>query len=196
MAETTMTVTEYCNHADLSRTAFYEHRKHGVLDGCFTRKPGYRKDFVVVEKADKALTENIRWNPGGQATKRKHKKRETTPEPPETDDFPESFEAEEAGMMMHFVMASEFGLVFRPLEGPIPLKEMEKATVECLDLIFSYLAEIATGEAEDPAASAAMAVLYALIGSTAFEIDYEKLEKRPHLLAELDKLKKKKGKKQ
>ena len=189
-----MSVTEYCNHADLSRTAFYEHKKRGALDGCFTRKPGHRRAFVVMEKADEALKKNVCWNPGGIATKQKFKNKSETTEAPETDDFEPSFEAKEAGMIMHFVMASEFGLVFRPFEGPITLEEIERATVECIDMIYSYLVEIASGTAKDPAASAAMAVLYALIGTTAFEINYEKMPKRPNLLAELDKLKKERKK--
>ena len=185
MKKELMTVTAYCNHADLSRTTFYEHKRTGALDGCFVKEPGKVKPLVDVQAADEALKKNVRYDPGGQATKRKFAKMKAVAEPPDV------FEVWDAGFYMHFYLTSEFGLRWIDDPEPIPREEMEERTTEALNTTFSYLADIATGAAEDPAESAIMAVLSALIGCTGLKIDYEKMDKRPRLFAEVAKCKKK-----
>lgn len=77
MNQTLMTVVDYCRYRDLSRKAFYDHKKHGALDGCFAKKPGYSKDFVIRELADAALQENVSaiHRVGGMATKAKFRQK-------------------------------------------------------------------------------------------------------------------------
>lgn len=72
-----MTVTAYCKYADLSRKQFYHHKKSVALGGCFTRKPGKKKDSVIKENADIALLQNVsrKTQKGGSATKKKFKQK-------------------------------------------------------------------------------------------------------------------------
>ena len=186
MNQTLMSITDYCKYRDLSRKQFYHHKQTGALKGCFAQKPGYKKDFVVKELADEALKKNVRYNRGGRATKRKYKK---IAEQMETE-MPELYDAATAGFFMHEFLCSEFGLTFKDTE-PVTLEDMEERTSEGLDMTFRYIIDIATGDAEDPAESAIMAVFMALLGTTVLNIDYEKLAKRPRLFAEIDKIKQK-----
>jgi len=78
MTEKLMTVSDYCKYRDITRGAFYRHRREGKLNGCFRRKPGGAREYVIVSKADKALDAKIApmQQIGGQANKAKHQKQD------------------------------------------------------------------------------------------------------------------------
>jgi hypothetical protein len=85
MTENLMSITEYCGSRDISRKSFYEHKRAGRLKGCFRRKPGGKRQYVIASKADRAFAQNVRDNRGGQATKRKHRGDALPETPPETE---------------------------------------------------------------------------------------------------------------
>ena len=83
MAESLMTVKQYCEQRGLSRKQFYEHRRTGALKGCFRRKPGGKRQLVIPSAADKALDSNVRVNAGAEATKGRYRGEQQGQPPPE-----------------------------------------------------------------------------------------------------------------
>jgi len=164
MTQTLMTTVDYCKHRDISRTQFYYHKRKGALKGCFAKKPGYRKDFVIKELADKALQENVSYihRMGGMATKHKYKKIE-----PETP----TLNRDDAMTVLHQFVCNEFGLEFMEDERTFTCDELEIHVSDCLDLIFTFLLDIENGTAADPTKAAIAAVYFTLIAMRADSIN-------------------------
>ncbi len=148
MSEKLMSITEYCGSRDMSRKSFYEHRRAGRLKGCFRKKPGGKRALVIPSKADRALTDNVRYNAGGAATKRKH--------------APGTVNGLESMWALHEPLSTVLGLKFDPqlLSQEFTEDQLQAHLTESVNLIFSALAAVARGDR--PVKAALSAVLCAL----------------------------------
>jgi hypothetical protein len=163
MAEGLMSITDYCKSRGISRNRFYHHRTRGVLEGCFQARG--KKQLVVPEKADRALSENVRVNRGGETTKRKFR---DAPDEQAPAGFSVYRPAEPAvdglGAMfiLHDSIASTFGLEFdhEALLQPFAEGDLTAHAEESMNYLIAALCDVAAGK--DPVRRAFAAVVFTL----------------------------------